>query len=255
MYIVAFVIVIAVGGVCRADTFNVTAINSNGTQTNITTIVNTNDTIPLLTSDTTTTTTTPTTTTTTTTPTTTTTTPTSTTTDTTTTSTTTTTTSTTPTTTTTTPTTTTSSTTTTTTANTGCPDGWSRYRNSCYYTGERFTGVTFYAALAFCRSFGPKAHLIELNDLDEYNHIQNIAHNVSWGDGPWIGMVRMFNDRRFVLPSTNAVTGDPSFNKMIEDIAGNLGTGYNCGGMDKSGNQFGFWSCTPSGSPWCEIDL
>lgn len=132
-----------------------------------------------------------------------------------------------------------------------CPLGWTRIRNSCYFTGERFNGQTFYSASAFCQSFG--AHLVEVNDMDEFHYIESAAKQVSWVDGPWIGLLRPFGDNRWVLPSLRGQSMDNDLNKLIEDIA--RGSSNDCGGMDKRGKLFGFWRCRNGGSPWCEIDL
>jgi len=132
-----------------------------------------------------------------------------------------------------------------------CPLGWTTNRNSCYFTGERFNGQTWYSAAAFCQSLG--AHLVELNDLDEFNYINAAAKQVSWVDGPWIGILRPFGDNRWVLPSLRAESNDADLNKLMEDIA--QGSSYDCAGLDKRGKLFGFWRCRNGGSPYCEIDL
>ncbi|XP_055344768.1 uncharacterized protein LOC129592694 [Paramacrobiotus metropolitanus] len=157
-----------------------------------------------------------------------------------------------------------------------CPNGWNRNRTSCYYTGQTFTGLTYYDAASFCQSFGPKCHLVEINDMDEYLYIKDTAKSVTWTDGPWIGMVRLTDSQYFMLPSVRRESDDQALNLIMQklswntrqaayqDVGGFVGgwpvaDGYayggNCGGMNSNGNYLGFWSCTPSGSPWCEIDL
>ncbi|GAU88511.1 hypothetical protein RvY_01198 [Ramazzottius varieornatus] len=132
-----------------------------------------------------------------------------------------------------------------------CPLGWTRIRNSCYLTGERFNGQTWYSAAAFCQSLG--AHLIEINDMEEFHYADAAAKQVGWVDGPWLGILRPFGDNRWVLPSLRSESVDNDFNKLMEDIA--QGSSHDCGGMDKRGKLFGFWRCRNGGSPWCEIDL
>ncbi|OQV25821.1 hypothetical protein BV898_00747 [Hypsibius exemplaris] len=134
---------------------------------------------------------------------------------------------------------------------TQCPLGWTNVRNSCYFTGERFNGQTWYSATAFCQSFG--AHLVEINDMQEFDYINSAAKQISWVDGPWLGLLRPFGDNRWVLPSLRTETNDNALNKLIEDIA--QGSQYDCGGLDKRGKLFGYWRCRNGGSPWCEIDL
>ena len=96
------------------------------------------------------------------------------------------------------------------------------------------------------------------------------AANVNWVDGPWLGILRPYGDNRWVLPSTRTETADADLNKrkhlhgsivpychfffsVVEDIA--LGSSHDCAGIDRRGQNFGFWRCRNGGSPWCEIDL
>ncbi|XP_055331138.1 perlucin-like protein [Paramacrobiotus metropolitanus] len=134
---------------------------------------------------------------------------------------------------------------------TGCPQGWMQNRQSCYLTGERFNGQTWYSAAAFCEALG--SHLVEINDAQEFNFIQGRIRAVSWVDGPWIGMIRLFGDSRYYFPSTHGQASDSSLNNQISQLASRATN--DCGGFDKYGNNFGFWRCRNGGSPICEMEL
>ncbi|XP_055331044.1 uncharacterized protein LOC129583305 isoform X2 [Paramacrobiotus metropolitanus] len=111
--------------------------------------------------------------------------------------------------------------------------------------------VTWYEAAAFCQSFG--AHLVEINDKAELAFIDTAAQQVSWVDGPWIGMLRPFGDEFWILPSIRTETQDVDLNKMFGEIAKD--SSHDCGGYNRRGKDFGFWRCRRGGSPWCELEL
>ena len=104
-------------------------------------------------------------------------------------------------------------------------------------SGSLFIGFssirqTWYSAAAFCESIG--SHLVELNTGAEYQFIQNKSNNnsefslmyfyvvlrftvrtISWVDGPWIGMIRLFGDSRWMLPSTHGQSDENGLNNRM----------------------------------------
>ncbi|KAK7480809.1 hypothetical protein BaRGS_00027975 [Batillaria attramentaria] len=80
---------------------------------------------------------------------------------------------------------------------TGCPDGWKRFRSSCYGIGD--TPVTWAAAQEICEKFG--AILVEVETSEEDNFLKEVAGSRGY-PGLWLGGTDMFNEGHFEWASS-----------------------------------------------------
>ncbi|XP_055344024.1 C-type lectin mannose-binding isoform-like [Paramacrobiotus metropolitanus] len=137
-----------------------------------------------------------------------------------------------------------------------CPDMWMKFGSNCYFFATDFPGGNFWETAAFCKMFGPNAHLAEINSMAEYYFLRDTVKSLGkWPLGPWLGMIRPHSTKTtYMNPSTGKEADDPEFNEMVHNLESRVQINENCMGFDANGNGFGFWNCTHSGSPLCEID-